>query len=59
MCTGPVPHNQTVVMANMSADPVGMMAGLVQVEQIYTLTGVATRWMLAGPLPLNRHADLL
>ena len=43
----------------MSADPVGMMAGLVQVEQICTLAGAAARWMLAEQLPLNRHADIL
>ena len=31
MCTGPVPHtsNQTCLTVNMSADPVGMMAGLL------------------------------
>ena len=27
MCAGPVPHNQTCVMINMSADPVAMMPG--------------------------------
>ena len=29
MCTGHVPHNQTCLMVNMSADPVKMMAGLL------------------------------
>ena len=29
MCVGPVPHNQTCVMLNMSADPVPMMTGLM------------------------------
>ena len=29
MCVGPVPHNQTCVMLNMSADPVAMMTGLM------------------------------
>ena len=43
----------------MSADPVGMMAALVQVEQTCTLAGAAERWMLAGQLPLNHHAHLL
>ena len=52
MCTGPVPHNQTCLMVNMSADPVGIIAGLVQVEQTCTLARVAARRMLAGPLPL-------
>ena len=28
MCVGPVPHNLTCVMLNMSADPVAMMTGL-------------------------------
>ena len=32
MCAGPVPHNQKCVMVNMSADPVAMIAGLVQVR---------------------------
>ena len=27
MCACPVPHNQTYVMVNMSADPVAMMSG--------------------------------
>ena len=27
MCAGQVPHNQTCVMVNMSADPVAMMPG--------------------------------
>ena len=29
VCNGPVPHNQTYLMVNMSADPVDMMAGLL------------------------------
>ena len=29
ICTGPLPHNQTCLMVNMSADHVGMMAGLL------------------------------
>ena len=29
MCVGPVPHNQTCVMLNTSADPVAMMDGLM------------------------------
>ena len=36
---GPVPHNQTGVMVNMSADPVAMVPGLLvgEVEQKVTL----------------------
>ena len=37
----------------------GWTAGLVQVEQTCTLAGAAARWMLAGSLPLNHHANLL
>ena len=29
ICNGPVPHNQTFLMVNMSADPVGMMTELL------------------------------
>ena len=29
MCAGPVPHNQTCAMINMSADQMAMMAGLL------------------------------
>ena len=29
MCSGFVPHNQTCVMLNMSADPAAMMTGLM------------------------------
>ena len=29
MCTGPVPHNQTCLMVNVSDDPVGIMAWLL------------------------------
>ena len=49
MCAGTVPHNQTCVMLNMSAEPRGnddWAAGLVQVEQTCTLAGCS----------LNRHA---
>ena len=49
-CAGLVPHNQTCVMVNTSADPVAMMllgAGQEKIEQTSTLVGCN----------LNRHAD--
>ena len=34
MCAGPVPHNQTCVMVNMSADPVAIMPGLLVMRKL-------------------------
>ena len=46
MCAGPLPHNQTCVMVNMSAVPVAMVPGSWSGEQTCTLAGCN----------LNRHA---
>ena len=51
MCAGSVPHNQTCIMVNMSADPEAMMPG--------QLVGKSRTDMRTSPIILEQTCPLI